>query len=128
MRRILCLGVLLVLAGCAGLPIFGHPRYVVFFQPRSAALDRPAQQVVAAAAKTARGNPLARLTVTGAADTVGTTPDNIRLSQERASAVAAALVADGVPPGRVSAKGIGEVGSLPASQQAARRAIIHFGL
>lgn len=128
MRRFLCLGLLLGLAGCAGLPFFGHPRYVVYFKSGSATLDKPAEAVVAGAARAAKNNPLEALTVVGAADTDGSTPANIALSQARASAVAAALVADGVPPARVSAKGIGPVGTPPATEQAARSAIIHFGL
>jgi outer membrane protein OmpA-like peptidoglycan-associated protein len=128
MRRILCLGLLIGLAGCAGLPFFGHPRYVVFFRPNSSALDQPAETVIAGAARAARNNPLTTITVTGAADTDGNTPDNIRLSEARAGVVAAALVADGVPTARIHAEGLGEVGSPPASEQASRRAIIHFGL
>jgi outer membrane protein OmpA-like peptidoglycan-associated protein len=128
MRRIFCIGLLIGLAGCAGLPIFGHSRYVVFFKTGSATLDQPAQAVVAAAARTANAYPLTAVTVVGAADTDGTSPANVRLSEARASAVAAALVADGVTAARVHAEGLGEVGSLPASEQASRRAIIHFGL
>jgi outer membrane protein OmpA-like peptidoglycan-associated protein len=128
MRRLLCLALLFGLAGCAGLPFFGHPRYVVFFKPNSSSLDQPAQTVVASAARAAKNNPLMKITVTGAADTDGNTPDNIRLSDARASAVATALIADGVAAGRVRAEGLGEVGSPPASEQASRRAIIHFGL
>ncbi len=128
MRRILCFALLIGLAGCAGLPFFGHPRYVVFFTTNSAALDQPAQMVVASAAHAALNNPLTKLTVTGAADTDGSTPDNVRLSEARASGVAQALVADGVPAGRVRAEGLGEIPAGAASEQASRRAIIHFGI
>lgn len=128
MRRFLCLGLLIGLAGCAGLPFFGHPKYIVFFQTGSATLDKPAQAVVASAARAARANPVTALTVVGTADTDGNTPGNVRLSQARASTVAAALVVDGVAAGRVHAKGLGEVGSPPISEQAGRRATIHFGI
>ena len=128
MRRMFCLALLIGLAGCAGLPIFGHSRYVVFFKTGSASLDQPARTVIAAAASAAKNNPLTKLTVVGAADTDGATPANIRLSESRASAVAEALIADGVAATRVHAEGLGEVGGLPASEQASRRAIIHFGV
>jgi|UPI00068E5798 outer membrane protein OmpA-like peptidoglycan-associated protein len=130
MRRSIVLSALplLALAGCANLP-FMHPdrSYVIFFQPNSAAVRAPGLSVITKAAKVAADYPLSPVTVSGAADTVGSTPDNIKLSNARASAVATQLIADGVPATRVSTQGLGAVGSPPASQQASRTATITIG-
>lgn len=119
---------LLGLSGCADLPfLHGRPRFVVFFQPNSAALRAPGRAVIANAARAAANHPLAPVTVVGAADTKGSTPDNIRLSNARAAAVAAQLIADGVASTRIAVEGLGPVGSPPASEQASRTATITIG-
>lgn len=129
MRRSLLIALpMLGLAGCAYVP-FLHTRhnYVVFFQPNSATLQSPAIAAIAKAAEAAKTVPGLPVTVTGAADTDGTTPDNIRLSNARATTVAAQLGADGVAGERITARGIGAVGSPPGSEQASRTATIHIG-
>ncbi len=119
---------LLALGGCANLPFMQQPRnYVIFFQPDSAALRTPGLTVIAKAAKAAADNPTAPITVTGAADTVGSTSDNIKLSDTRATVVASQLNAEGVSASRITAQGLGPVGSPPASQQASRTATIMIG-
>jgi hypothetical protein len=116
------------LAGCAELP-FMHPQraYIVFFAPFKTNLNPPGIAVVAQAAHEAKIDLLSPVTITGAADTVGSTPANIALSNERAAAVAAQLVADGIAPARITTRGIGPVGSPPDSKQAARTATITIG-
>ena len=116
------------LSGCADLPfLHSQSRYVVFFQPNSAALRAPGRTVIAHAAHAAANNPRAPVTVVGAADSLGNTPDNIKLSNARAAAVAAQLIADGVSSTRVAAEGLGPVGSPPVSEQASRTATITIG-
>jgi hypothetical protein len=130
MRRSILLSTLplLALAGCADLPFMQPSRnYVVFFQPNSTALSAPGLTVITKAATAAMNHPIDPVTITGAADTVGSTPDNVKLADARAGVVAAQIIADGVAATRVSAHGRGEVGSPPASEQASRTATIMIG-
>jgi OOP family OmpA-OmpF porin len=119
-------------AGCAYLPLGGPPASTapatpVFFQPLSAQLDPDALSAIASAAAAANQAPDAPVTVTGAADKVGTSDANKLLSRQRAAAVAAQLESDGVASTRIHAYGIGEAG-LPGNEaQANRRALIRIG-
>jgi type VI secretion system protein ImpK len=110
-----------------GPPPAAAPDTPVFFQPNSAAIDRPAQSAIESAAKKAAQTPDAPVYVTGAADTVGTTADNDALSQARAKAVAAVLESDGVAAVRIHIRNAGEVSAPAGTEQAARRALIHVG-
>jgi outer membrane protein OmpA-like peptidoglycan-associated protein len=132
MRVFLLFGVLCGVAGCAYLPLGGAPAATspetpVFFQPFSASLDPDAVSAIASAAAAANQAPDAAVTVTGAADSVGTTDANKALSRERADAVAAQLEADGVPSARVHAYGIGEAGRPGNEAQVNRRVLIRIG-
>ncbi len=115
---------LLVLSACS---LFGPsgPHYVVFFQERSVQLDAPARDVVARAAKRARADPAAPVEVSGYTDTGGNPGANLVLSQERAQAVADALVANGVAANRLERKGHGQTGRDPGV--ASRRVEITVG-
>lgn len=116
------------LAGCADLPFMRPARsYVVFFQTGSAALRAPGLAVIAKAARVAANDADAPVTVTGAADIDGNTPDNVRLSNARAASVAAQLLADGVASSRIGVQGLGPMDSPPASEQASRTATIDVG-
>jgi outer membrane protein OmpA-like peptidoglycan-associated protein len=135
MKKFLMISVLCGLAGCASLP-FGGPRAAstpatpVFFQPFSAALDAPALTTIASVAQEAKEKPGTRVTVTGAADSVGSSKANKDLSQTRAQVVADALVSDGVAPGRIHTRAIGIAPSHAAygtPAQYARRALIQVG-
>jgi len=139
MRKFLVINMLCAagaLSGCAGmLPMTGAapqpmpPATPIFFQPFSANLDAPALSAIAATAKAANAEPDARVLVTGAADTVGSAKANALLSRTRAQVVADALVADGVAPGRIRTKGLGET-TTPGSAvptQFSRRAVIQIG-
>ncbi len=135
MRKILVISVLCGLSGgCAMLPgarpaPLTVPDIPVFFQPFSAALDQPALNTIATAAKFAGNYPDAPILVVGAADTVGGTKANELLSETRAQVVADQLVADGVAQSRITEKGLGET-TTPGSAlptQFSRRALIRIG-
>lgn len=115
---------LLFLSGCS---LFGpsRPHYVVFFQERSAQLDAPARGVIAEAAGEAAAHPTAPVEVIGYTDSGGSPAANVALSQERAQAVADALIASGIAPGRVVRKGRGPTNRNPGV--ASRRVEIVVG-
>jgi outer membrane protein OmpA-like peptidoglycan-associated protein len=133
MRRVLILGSFLAMAGCAqlnpfaGPPVPMTPDTPIFFQPLSTALDQPALATVAQLAQAAGEQPDARVIVTGAADTVGTTQANTALSKARADAVARQLAADGVAVSRLHTHWVGETGSPGNTAQASRRVLVHIG-
>jgi outer membrane protein OmpA-like peptidoglycan-associated protein len=115
---------LLALSACS---LFGPsgPRYVVFFQERSAQLDAPARRVIAQAAKRANADPAARVEVSGYTDSAGSPQADVVLSQERARVVADALAANGVAANRLIRKGQGQTGGNPGV--ASRRVEITVG-
>ena len=92
------------------------PRYVVFFQERSAQLDGQAQNVVSRAAARANNNPTSSVKVVGYTDSAGSPPADVALSQKRAQTVADALVANGVGKDRLMREGHGQTGEIRASQ------------
>ena len=105
--RLLLLLTLSMLSACSG------PRYVVFFQERSAQLDGQAQNVVARAAARASNNPTSSVKVIGYTDSAGSPPADVALSQKRAQTVADALVANGVSKDRLMREGRGQTGENP---------------
>jgi len=134
MRKFIAISVLCGLVGCAELPAMpfygppaaSTPATPVFFQPFSAALDQPALATIASAAQEAKAKPDARVLVTGAADSVGSSKANKYLSETRAQVVADALVADGVARGRIHLRAAGEVSAPGSYTQVARRALIQI--
>jgi outer membrane protein OmpA-like peptidoglycan-associated protein len=122
--RYLAVFLLLVLSACS---LFGPsgPSYVVFFQERSAQLDAPARRVVAQAAQRTNADPAARVEVSGYTDSAGSPQADVLLSQQRAQAVADALVASGVAADRLVRKGQGQTGGNPGV--ASRRVEITVG-
>jgi outer membrane protein OmpA-like peptidoglycan-associated protein len=131
MKKILFLSVLAGLGGCANTPRITSPAIPVFFQPFSAALDQPALDTIASAAKTASAQPNYRVVVIGAADSVGSELANKYLSQTRAQVVADQLVADGVAQSRLRIYGRGMIqptdGTPGTPVQGARRVLIAVG-
>jgi len=131
MRKILMISMLCGVTGCGlqfgGAPAATSPDTPVFFQPFSASLDPDAVTAIAAAAAAANQAPTATVTVTGAADSIGSTETNKVLSRERADAVAAQLEADGVASARIHAYGIGETGRPGNEAQVNRRVLIRIG-
>jgi OOP family OmpA-OmpF porin len=82
-------------------------QYQVYFDFDKSNLTPDARRIVeqaAAAAKRSNGT----IELVGRADRVGTDAYNLRLSERRAKAVADALVAQGIPRSRISARGVGE--------------------
>ncbi len=83
-------------------------RFVVYFASGSAELDSAAEVVLneakAALAKLERG----RILLIAGTDTVGDPAANVRLSERRADAVAAAMIAGGVAPSAIRAEAFGE--------------------
>ena len=102
--------VLSILSACG---LFGGPRYVVFFNERSAQLDSPAQRVIAQVAARAKDNPSAKVEVAGYTDSAGSPPADVLLSKQRAEAVADALEANGVAASRLVLHGRGQTGGNP---------------
>ena len=109
MRRLLFGFLLLALARCA----FDQPDDVfpVFFTPFSAQLDTPATAIVANAATLSKRNPAAPVEVIGYADVATGPVSNASLSQQRADAVTAELIKDGVPGSQIVTK----AGGVPPS-------------
>jgi hypothetical protein len=99
-----------ILSACG---LFGGPRYVVFFNERSAQLDSPAQRVIAQVAAHAKDNPSAKVEVAGYTDSAGSPAADVLLSKQRATALADALEANGVAAGRLVLHGRGQTGGNP---------------
>ncbi len=114
MRRLLNLTMLLALGSCA-LPggRAPAPGFVVFFTERSSALEPAAVDVIAQAAQAAKAAPGSGVLVRGYTDSAGSRPDDVKLSRERARAVADGLVADGVSLSRITQQGRGQTGNDP---------------
>jgi OmpA-OmpF porin, OOP family len=82
--------------------------FLVFFDWDKADLTDRAKQVIAEAARTATSVQVTRIEVNGYTDTSGTPQYNKALSVRRATAVAAQLVADGVPKTEIAVMGFGQ--------------------
>ncbi len=108
---------LVALAGCAS---SGPPDRVfpVYFTDYSAVLDGPAIQIVTRAAQIAKQFPREPVRVSGYADSLGSTQQEIAISKSRADAVANLLVQDGVNPSRITRDA---VGTPPNSQPGVER-------
>ena len=128
MRRLSILAVLLLVAGCADLvtPAPSGPRFVVFFQEWSAAIDDPAGKAIAGAADWAKQHPGVPLIVTGYADPTGSVAANASLTRLRAQVVSDALVQDGVAESRIRRHAAGSVAFAGTSQES-RRVVIAAG-
>jgi OmpA-OmpF porin, OOP family len=83
-------------------------QYNVYFPLNSLRLDNAAKSVIATAAQHAQSAPASKLTVTGHADTSGSSAYNLALSRRRANAVASGLKAEGVPTSVITVRWKGE--------------------
>lgn len=82
--------------------------YLAFFDLNSAELTPEAQDIIANAVTSAKERADESIMITGFTDTTGTPQHNLRLSKQRAGAVADAMVASGVDAGRITTDGLGE--------------------
>ena len=82
--------------------------YLVFFDWDKYSLTPSATQIIAKAASDSRTQNVTTLEVNGYTDTSGSAAYNMGLSIKRAKAVAAQLVADGVPASEIEMHGYGE--------------------
>jgi outer membrane protein OmpA-like peptidoglycan-associated protein/outer membrane protein W len=82
--------------------------YLVFFDWDKYSLTPKATQIIAQAASDSKTTGTTTIAVSGYTDTSGTAVYNQGLSVRRAKAVAAQLVADGVPASEIVAKGFGD--------------------
>jgi outer membrane protein OmpA-like peptidoglycan-associated protein len=118
---------LLVLSATMGTAHAADPasqRYVIYFQEWSAAVDKPAQDLIAQVAAMARtqGGPIH---VIGFADPNGSKAANILLSELRAQRVIDLLSDAGVAPARLVSRGKGPVQYAMTSLES-RRVEISF--
>jgi outer membrane protein OmpA-like peptidoglycan-associated protein len=101
------------------------PPYLVYFQEHSTQLDPQAHSLIVLAATRANEEPTAPVDVIGYTDSTGSPSADLLLSQQRAQAVGAALVANGVAANRLVRMGRGQTGSDPGL--ASRRVEITIG-
>jgi len=94
--------------------------FMLFFGNDHTNLTPQGEGVIQEAARAARANPNARITVYGNADTFGDSAYNMALSQRRAEAVRDALVADGINPATISVAGHGEEALMVSTRAGVR--------
>ena len=80
----------------------------VHFETASAILDQESTHVLDLVVAALQNNPSTQVVVEGHTDSKGSEDTNLRLSQARAEAVVAYLVAAGISPDRLTAVGFGE--------------------
>jgi OOP family OmpA-OmpF porin len=107
------------------------PKFIVFFDYRSATPSADMREVIGEAARTAHDGKLTHMVVIAHADGTGTQSYRNALSEKRAKAVKAVLVADGVPEDNIAAVGnaTGDVFAKAgpgASEPQFRRAVIRL--
>jgi len=129
MRRRVLLAALLPVLGACQMPqgeATQAPVPVVFFTEDSAALSDSGRATVAEAARLAKANPDAPVTVMGFAGPAGSQGYNQALSDARARMVADTLIAEGVPASRIQIRPRGPVPyeMIPTES---RRVEIHVG-
>jgi outer membrane protein OmpA-like peptidoglycan-associated protein len=86
--------------------------FQVFFDFNKSDITAAATKVIQQAADSVKAGNLTQINVTGHTDTVGSAKYNQALSERRAAAVKAQLVADGVPSGEIATMGVGKTGLL----------------
>jgi len=86
--------------------------FQVFFDFNKSDITAAATKVIQQAADSVKAGNLTQINVTGHTDTVGSAKYNQALSERRAAAVKAQLVADGVPTGEIATTGVGKTGLL----------------
>jgi OOP family OmpA-OmpF porin len=89
-------------------PAVGFSPYLVLFESGQAEINAAAKPVINQVISDAKRYPGTPIVLLGHTDRVGSDHDNAVLSQRRAEAVRAALVAGGVPAGLITVQGMGE--------------------
>lgn len=93
----------------------------VLFEFGRSALTAEARSTAREIADVIRSSPGRHISVEGHTDSIGTIEYNQRLSEDRARSVAAQLVSEGVPRGRVSTHGFGETRPIASNKSDAGR-------
>ena len=88
----------------------------IHFSPRSYQIEDGLNSEIKRFAKFMRENKLYKAKITGHTDSVGKAVINMKLSQRRADAVQAALVAEGVEASRLSTAGRGELDPIASNR------------
>jgi outer membrane protein OmpA-like peptidoglycan-associated protein len=120
----LAIALLLGLGACNLAP--PGQRFLVFFQEFSAQVDDPGKATITGAADYAKQNPLMAVHVVGFADPTGVPQANVELSHLRAQVVSDAMVAAGVPVGRITVEAAGPTKFELAAQES-RRVVVSVG-
>ena len=94
---------------------------IVRFKPASASLDRTAPPLLQQVAATLRAAASLTIEIDGHTDDVGSSANNIRLSQKRAETIRAFLIKAGVAANRLVAKGFGPTRPKATNKTAAGR-------
>lgn len=96
--------------------------YLVFFDWDKATLTPQGRDVIRQAAANAKIGKINRIVSTGHADTSGTAAYNVDLSKERAEALRAALIAEGIPGANIGTEWKGEAEPMVATADGVREA------
>ena len=119
-------GILSILAACATPPRPAPVRlaapavscadfsFPIYFETGSEQLSAPAQQAISYSVERVRGCKINSVAVIGLADADGPAHRNLVLSRRRATAVAAALAASGLPAPTFDIEALGEQGAVTA--------------
>jgi OOP family OmpA-OmpF porin len=86
--------------------------FQVFFDFNKSDITAAAAKVIQQASDSVKAGHMTQINVTGHTDTVGSAKYNQALSERRAAAVKAQLVADGVPNTEIATSGVGKTGLL----------------
>jgi outer membrane protein OmpA-like peptidoglycan-associated protein len=81
--------------------------YGIYFDTGSATIKPESEPALVEMTKLLKNNPTLKAFVVGHTDNAGTLELNLKLSADRADAVAKALIARGIVPGRLKAAGVG---------------------
>ncbi len=95
----------------------------VLFNSGAATLNAQYRPLIDLAVDLMKAEPTSTLSITGHTDDVGHDDANIRLSLNRAEAVAALVIEHGIDPDRLTVNGSGEADPLETNETAAGRAI-----
>jgi outer membrane protein OmpA-like peptidoglycan-associated protein len=97
--------------------------YGIYFDPDAATLKPESEQTLTEILAVLKAKPALKLIVAGHTDATNTDAHNLKLSEQRASAVVAWLVGHGVEGSRLTAKGFGESQPVADNATASGRAL-----